>query len=193
MAPTTPINIEDFATTQLTLLDAELKAETAEAAALSQSASPKALQRSGLALLNLTVASQRTGLGGKTVVELELDPAVVHDGNDSLPEHGLRTGDIVGLSEQIGAAARKAEKADKKEKGVSGVVVKTYRTGIHVALDKEEAEVPGGKLWMYVISCRGVRGGAEEWLIEYVESNLRMMLLIRGAHFVLLHFTMTMR
>lgn len=180
MAPMEPIDIESFAAMQLKLLDAELKAETAETAELTQSASPKALQRTGLAILNLTISSQRTGLGGKTVIELELDPAVVHDSNNDLPEHGLRTGDIVGVSEQTTGAAKKVEKAEKKEKGVTGVVVRTHRASINVALDKEDAEVPAGKLWMCVQFLRRT----ERWpdrLIMYIVSSLQMMLHTRGS------------
>ncbi|KAB8748974.1 hypothetical protein FH972_026525 [Carpinus fangiana] len=144
MAPT---DVSDFAAKQLDLLDRELQAELAETAELTSQHSPAALQRSGLALLNLHIANQRTGLGGKTVLELGLDPAISTSGE--LPEHGLRVGDIVGVREQIGGAAKKKERSESEKKGVDGVVVKTVKDAIHVALDREEADPPGGKLWIY--------------------------------------------
>lgn len=147
----TPTDISSFATTQLELLDRELKAELEETAELSTQHAPAGLQRAGLAILNLHVAAQRTGFGGKTVLELEHDPAV---GQPELPEHGFRTGDIVGVREQTGGAAKKKEKAEAEKKGVDGVVIKTTSTAISVALDKDEPDVPGGKLWMQVSKPR---------------------------------------
>jgi DNA polymerase alpha-associated DNA helicase A len=144
MAPT---SISAFATKQLQLLDAELKAELEENNLLVSQTSPTALQRAGLAIVNLSVSSQRTGLGGKTVLELELDSAV---GPGDIPEHGIRVGDIVSVADQPSGSAKKREKADLKSKGVEGVVLKVTPKNVSVALDKEDADVPGGKLWLYV-------------------------------------------
>jgi DNA polymerase alpha-associated DNA helicase A len=144
MAPT---SISAFAATQLELLDAELKAELAETNLLVSQTSPAALQRAGVAILNLTIGSQRTGLGGKTVLDLELDSAV---GGGDIPEHGIRVGDIVGISEQPSGSAKKREKADAKSKGVEGVMLKITPRAVSVALDKEDVDAPGGKLWLYV-------------------------------------------
>lgn len=143
-----PTSISAFAATQLQLLDAELKAELEETNLLVSQTAPTTLQRVGLAVLNLTIGSQRTGLGGKTVLDLELDSAV---GGGDIPEHGIRVGDIVGVSDLPSGSAKKREKADAKSKGVDGVVLKVTRTSISVALDKEDADVPSGKLWLYVI------------------------------------------
>jgi len=142
-----PIDILTFTNTQLTLLARELDAEVTETSTLLSSSSPAVLQRSGIAVLNLHIASQRTGLGGKTVLELELDPAI---GRSELPEHGLRVGDIVGVRNQLGGSAKKTEKTQAEKDGVDGVMVKAGATTLCVALDKEEADVPAGKLWMCV-------------------------------------------
>lgn len=98
-------NPKAFASAQLALLEVEQNAETAETARLISGHSPIALQRAGLALTNLSVSSRRTGLGGRTVLELGLDSAVA-SGSD-LPEHGIRTGDIVIVSEQAAGTAKK--------------------------------------------------------------------------------------
>jgi DNA polymerase alpha-associated DNA helicase A len=141
MAPT---DISTFAQTQLTLLKAELDAELAESSLLTSSLSPAALQRAGAALVNLTVSSTRTGLGGKTVVELEPDSAT----GGQLPEHGLRAGDIVKVMEMASGAAKKKERSEVEKAGVEGVMSRVQEGKVCVALDREEAEVPSGRLWM---------------------------------------------
>lgn len=148
-----PTDIPAFAATQLTLLDAELQAELAETNALLSSHTPTALSRAGLAILNLNVSTIRTGLGGKTVVELSLDPAVIPKGGKAdIPEHGIRVGDIVAIQDQPAGSAKKTEKRELAKKGVEGVVLRVKRENVEVVLDKEEADVPsGGKLWMSVL------------------------------------------
>ncbi len=143
----TPTDIPTFASTQLALLSQELAAGLSETASLTSHSSPAALQRAGLAILNLHILSQRTGLGGKTVLALELDPAVRQAGGE-LPEHGIRVGDIVRVSEQHAGAAKKKEKAEMEKSGVEGVVVKTVARNVAVALKGDEVDVPGEKLWM---------------------------------------------
>ncbi|KAL1592740.1 hypothetical protein SLS60_011156 [Paraconiothyrium brasiliense] len=145
-----PTDIPSFAATQLSLLDAELQAELAETNALLSSHTPTALSRAGLAILNLNVSSIRTGLGGKTVVELALDPAVVTKGEKAdIPEHGIRVGDIVAVQDQPAGSAKKSEKRDLAKKGAEGVVLRVKRENIEIVLDKEDADIPsGGKLWL---------------------------------------------
>ena len=167
-----PTDIPTFASAQLSLLDRELQAELAETQLLTLTHAPTVLQRAGLALLNLHIASQRTGFGGKTLLELQLDPAV---GAGELPEHGLRVGDICGVAEQPKGAERKKEREGMEKRGAQGVVTKVQREDITVALDKEDADVPsGGKLWLYVHymfnTCR-----REGRLIAYIVSSLQTM------------------
>ncbi|KAE8866872.1 hypothetical protein PTNB73_04966 [Pyrenophora teres f. teres] len=143
-------DIPSFAASQLTLLDAELQAELSETNALLSSHNPTSLARAGLAILNLNVSSIRTGLGGKTVVELGLDSAVVAKGEKAdIPEHGIRVGDIVAVQDQPSGSAKKAEKKELEKKGAAGVVLKVRRENVEIVLDKEDADVPtGGKLWI---------------------------------------------
>jgi DNA polymerase alpha-associated DNA helicase A len=147
-----PTDIPSFAASQLTLLDAELQAELSETNALLSSHTPTALSRAGLAILNLNVSSIRTGLGGKTVVELALDSAVVAKGEKpDIPEHGIRVGDIVAVQDQPSGSAKKTEKKELEKKGAEGVVLRVRRENVEIVLDKEDADVPsGGKLWMSV-------------------------------------------
>ncbi|KAI8942995.1 hypothetical protein NX059_001033 [Plenodomus lindquistii] len=143
-------NIPSFAASQLTLLDAELQAELSETNAILSSHAPAALSRAGLAILNLNISSIRTGLGGKTVVELALDPAVVAKGEKpEIPEHGLRAGDIVAVQDQPSGSAKKTEKKELVKKGVEGVLLRVRRENVEIVLDKEDADVPSGaKLWI---------------------------------------------
>ncbi|KAG9661741.1 DNA helicase, partial [Aureobasidium melanogenum] len=146
-----PIDIPSFADKQLKLLAAELNAELEETALLTATHAPSTLARAGLAVLNLSVSAQRTGLGGKSLIELSLDPAIAGT-ETQLPEHGLRVGDIVGVSEQPKGAEKKKERQDMEKKQIQGVIVKVLREIIVVALDKDEADIPGGKLWLFVNS-----------------------------------------
>ncbi|KAH0339334.1 DNA helicase, partial [Aureobasidium melanogenum] len=147
-----PIDIPSFADKQLKLLAAELNAELEETALLTATHAPSTLARAGLAVLNLSVSAQRTGLGGKSLIELSLDPAIAGT-ETQLPEHGLRVGDIVGVSEQPKGAEKKKERQDMEKKQIQGVVVKVLREIIVVALDKDEVDIPGGKLWLLVNSA----------------------------------------
>ena len=142
------VDVPTFASTQLSLLSDELAAETASTSALLSSTSPTALSRAGLAILNLVITSQRTGLGGKTVLELEQDHAIGNAGE--IGEHGIRVGDVVRVGEQPKGSERKKEKAGTEGRGVEGVVVRVGRKAVQVALGKEEEDMDklGGRLWV---------------------------------------------
>jgi DNA polymerase alpha-associated DNA helicase A len=175
-------DIPSFAASQLTLLDAELQAELSENNALLSSHTPTALSRAGLAILNLNVSSIRTGLGGKTVVELGLDSAVVAKGEKpDIPEHGIRVGDIVAVQDQPSGSARKTEKKELEKKGAEGVVLKVRRENVEIVLDKEDADVPSGsKLWMSVCTRWKIKNSGTR-LIRILESSWRTMSPTRGT------------
>ncbi|CAJ0553549.1 Ff.00g120610.m01.CDS01 [Fusarium sp. VM40] len=140
------VDIPTFATTQLALLDQELQTEINETSTLISNHSPTALQRSGLALVNLVVSGQRTGLGGRTVLELSPDAAT--GSSDELPEHGLRTGDIVLVAEQPAGSAKKREVKDLEKKGARGVVTRVTRGWVAVAIDEGKEEIAfTGRVW----------------------------------------------
>ncbi|TGZ81023.1 P-loop containing nucleoside triphosphate hydrolase protein [Ascodesmis nigricans] len=126
------MDIPLFASTQLTLLSAEADAERTLNTTLLTSLPPASLQRHGLALQNLSLSSTRTGLGGRTILSLTLDPSLTSD--PSLPTHGLRSGDIVHIAEQPSGAARKKEKTVLEEKGLEGVVHRVTDTTLTVAV-----------------------------------------------------------
>ena len=142
------VDISSFAESQLSLLSGELAAETASTSTLLSSTSPTTLARAGLAITNLTLSSQRTGLGGKTVLELEQDHAIGNDGQ--IGEHGIRVGDIVRVGEQPKGGEKKKEKSGMEGRGSEGVVIRVGNKGLQVALGegREEEEAFVGKLWV---------------------------------------------
>jgi DNA polymerase alpha-associated DNA helicase A len=184
--PSTSI-IPDFATTQLSLLAAELAAEIEESTVLQALHSPAALQRAGVALANLTVVAQRTGLGGKTVLELGRDPATASSGSTSnsadregekgnggellLPEHGIRVGDIVLIREYTGSGSGGGGGGKGKGKGkgldkdgerggaVKGVVTRVARAFVAVAVEERD----GGE------DASEVREGERVWIVKVAD------------------------
>lgn len=164
MSRPAPLDPRAFATSQLALLAAELAADTASTAAalLVASHSPKTLATAGLAVANLVAAGRRTGLGGKTVLELELDGAVGGGGGGGrgggeeeeaagLGEHGVRVGDVVRVSSQPKGGERRKEKKGGVE--MEGVVVRVGGRGVQVALgegkwEEEDEGGLGGRLWV---------------------------------------------
>ncbi|KAH8199369.1 hypothetical protein TruAng_006455 [Truncatella angustata] len=147
MAQKEPLDVEAFAQTQLALLNAELQSELQETSGLISSTSPTSLHRAGLAITNLVISAQRTGLGGKTVLELSPDSA--QNSTGKLPEHGIRTGDIVLVSEQPAGSAKKKEIKDLEKKGVRGVITKVKTDSVAVAADEERDDVQiAGRVWL---------------------------------------------
>lgn len=142
------MDIQAFASSQLSLLSAELAAETASTSVLLASTSPTTLARAGLAVTNLVVSSQRTGLGGKTVLELEQDHAIGTDGE--IGEHGIRVGDIVRVAEQPKGGEKKKDKTSMEGRGCEGVVVRVGNKSVQVAVGegKGEEEAMSGRLWV---------------------------------------------
>jgi DNA polymerase alpha-associated DNA helicase A len=63
--PLAQLDPTEFASSQLKLLEQEHSADVAEASNAIATFSPSQLQGRGIALLNLSIGSVRTGLGGK--------------------------------------------------------------------------------------------------------------------------------
>ena len=176
MPPSKPVDIPSFASTQLTLLSSELAAEIAETSELVGLHTPTALQRAGLALTNLVVNTQRTGYGGKTVLELGPDSATVTSSSSStstgqnrggydgpeLPEHGIRTGDIVVVSEQPAGSAKKREVRELEKKGAKGVVTRVGRGVVSVALDEDKGEENA-------VGTGGLGGSGRVWMVKLAD------------------------
>ncbi|KAJ1976465.1 hypothetical protein H4R34_003969, partial [Dimargaris verticillata] len=105
-----------FVCRQADLITKERTLELDTTAELLRSWSPLHLQRLGLALVGLRITGLRTGLGGKTLVDLE---APHSSGRGTLPTHQLRPGDIVSLQAYHAGQTDKsgAKKPAKTRKG----------------------------------------------------------------------------
>ncbi|KAJ1961114.1 hypothetical protein IWQ62_003979 [Dispira parvispora] len=78
--------------------------------------SPIHLQRLGLALVGTHITGWRTGLGGKTLVDLE-PPTTAVDG--VFPPHQLRAGDVVGLEASHAGQVTKGGRTPGRSRGGS--------------------------------------------------------------------------
>ncbi|KAI1767542.1 DNA helicase [Hypoxylon sp. FL1150] len=161
---TQAVDVPAFARTQLALLDAELQSEIQETSALVGGTSPASLQRAGLAVTNLVVTSQRTGLGGRTVLELAPDGATAAP-SGGLPEHGLRAGDIVLVAEQPAGGAKKREVKDLERKGARGVVTKLKRDAVAVAVDEDRED----NVVAAASSSSSSSAGGRVWLVKLAD------------------------
>ncbi|CAF9918203.1 hypothetical protein IMSHALPRED_004236 [Imshaugia aleurites] len=166
----TPLSPSSFATTQLSLLAAELSAETAATGALLASHSPKRLAAAGLAVANLVLKGRRTGVGGRTVLELEGDGAVGGGGGTWDGQSGVGVGDVVGVREQKQGRGGTGGEG----RGVEGVVVRVGK-GVEVAVGEGVAEGEGvgegwlgGRLWVVKLANE-VTYKRMNWTMEKLE------------------------
>ncbi|ODQ52823.1 P-loop containing nucleoside triphosphate hydrolase protein, partial [Saitoella complicata NRRL Y-17804] len=141
-----------FASGQQRLIEKERQAEVEETTEVLETCQPAALQKKGLAVLNLVVGGTRTGFGGKRYSKVAKDFFLVDleamSTTPELPAHGLRTGDIVSIREQLAATARKTTQLAAKSAGIEGVVTRVTEAKLTIALSKEDDEPPTGKLWV---------------------------------------------
>ncbi|GAA5853885.1 hypothetical protein JCM9279_005755 [Rhodotorula babjevae] len=138
-APAPP---EDFLKRLIDLVEQERAAEESESALLISNAPISLLERSGLALGNLS-GQTSIGLGGRLLVELERPPA--YHVSPTYPPHDFRPGDVARLRQHgsggaAGGAAKKGGKDDKgkgkDDGGVDAVVYRTTATKITLAVDE---------------------------------------------------------
>ncbi|GAA5969525.1 hypothetical protein JCM8115_000418 [Rhodotorula mucilaginosa] len=142
MAATPPA---EFLERLLELVQKERAAEESESSLLLSNAPTSVLERSGLALGNLS-GQTSVGLGGRLLIELSRPPA--YHTSSAFPPHDFRPGDLARLKQQgaAGGSGRKAAKAASKddkgkgkvqeEDGMDGVVYKTTSTKIVLAVDE---------------------------------------------------------
>lgn len=134
--------------------------------------SVKKLANLGLAIINLLVDNSRTGLGGKTLIELGLDAALLQkDGRGELPSlqvGTIRVGDIVRLDKMsnVGKIEKKTFKTQTSDQVsssveyVDGVVIKIHSNTITVSVDEEDSTMDlynntndgGIRMWIVKLS-----------------------------------------
>lgn len=92
-------------------LEEEQKLDIDETKKLLESQSPKQLAKQGLAIVNLSISSQKTGMGGRTVITLELDPAVSTKSQE-LDFGEVKTGDTVRVSQYFAGSETKKKSSN---------------------------------------------------------------------------------
>ncbi|KAI7802486.1 DNA-binding protein SMUBP-2 [Triplophysa rosa] len=118
------MEVEEFVSKTLELLQEEREAELEEARAWQENVSLKTLQQKGVCLLKLQVASQHTGMYGRLLVIFEPRKSI---GPSVLPSKTFGPGDIVGLYQSEG-------QGQPSQLG-SGVVTRVTQTSLTVAFD----------------------------------------------------------
>ncbi|XP_054826082.1 DNA-binding protein SMUBP-2 [Eublepharis macularius] len=118
--------VQDFVSRQLELLQEEREAEISEARAWQENTSLKELQRRGVCLLKLEIASQRTGLYGRLLVTFQ--PRKHVSELAELPCNSFGPGDIVGLYEMAGQGDQLA----------TGIVTRMAPKSITIAVDEPQ-------------------------------------------------------
>lgn len=93
--------------------------------------SSRKLAKLGLAIVNLVIDNLRTGLGGKTIIELVLDPAL---GDKELELGTIRVGDIVKLDRMAKEGSN--QEGEEEESQVTGVVSKVNSKSVSVSIDE---------------------------------------------------------
>uniref|UniRef100_UPI00398EDB6E DNA-binding protein SMUBP-2 isoform X3 n=1 Tax=Pristiophorus japonicus TaxID=55135 RepID=UPI00398EDB6E len=117
--------MEVFVSRNLELLQEERAAEIEETRAWQENISVKELQQQGVCLLKLQVASQRTGLYGRSLVIFEPRK---YEATAALPSNNFSPGDIVGLYDSQGSTPL--------DQLASGIVTRITQKSITVAFDE---------------------------------------------------------
>ncbi|XP_062403778.1 DNA-binding protein SMUBP-2 [Sardina pilchardus] len=121
------MEVEDFVSKTLELLQEEREAEIEETRLLQENVSLKHLQHKGVCLLKLQIGSQRTGLYGRLLIILEPRKSI---GPSVLPSNSFGPGDIVGLYD--------AEGCSQMSQLGTGVVTRVTQSSVAVAFDESQ-------------------------------------------------------
>lgn len=121
-----------------TAIELEQKCDTLLTNSYLEKYSPKKLASFGVAIINLVLTNLRTGLGGKTLIELSLDPALSKQ-EDEIPTGNLRVGDIVKLDRMLASSLKTPEKL-KESNSLEGVIVKITGKLLCVAVEENVSD-----------------------------------------------------
>ncbi|KAM4618002.1 DNA-binding protein SMUBP-2 isoform 1-T2 [Discoglossus pictus] len=117
--------MEEFVRNQLQLLSEEREAEIEETRAYQENVALKELQRKGVCLLKLQIASQRTSLYGRLLVTFTPRK---YDSEAVLPSNNFGSGDIVGIYDSNSTT----------EPIATGIVAGITQKLVNVALDESQ-------------------------------------------------------
>lgn len=131
--------------------------------------SPKQLAKMGLAIVNLVVTNLRTGLGGKSILELDIDPSL----GTELSVGSLKVGDIIRVDRMKGSDKQKESKPKKSKDAdderedngaLDAVIVRINTKGIHVSVDEETNDTKVMNLYNNTDSSKKV------WIVKLANS-----------------------
>ncbi|EDK36972.2 hypothetical protein PGUG_01070 [Meyerozyma guilliermondii ATCC 6260] len=117
-------------------LQLEQQADSELTSEYLSSYSPKKLAKLGLAVVNLVVHGIRTGLGGKLLMELTLDPSVRGE-NTEFSTGSLRVGDIVRIDTMKNSTEPQKDTSD----AVDAVITKISSNSIVAAVEDDDNEL----------------------------------------------------
>lgn len=137
----------------LKCISLERGADIDQTSLLLNTLSPKKLASKGLAIVNLASENLKTGLGGRTILELKNDLG----GHESefIVAGDIRTGDIVKI-DKVPSSTKKKSKTGDSDSGCEGVITRISQTSIVITIDENFEEkilnIVNDKLWIVKIS-----------------------------------------
>lgn len=136
------VSLENLTNGFLNAIKDERNVDVNETNDLLATLPPKKLAAHGLAVLNLVISNTRTGLGGRTVVELEQDKSTSSSIEEDLNTGDVRIGDIVRV--------QPAKSKPDENNGIEGVITKVTSKNISFAVEeRHEANTDiEGRLWL---------------------------------------------
>lgn len=171
----------------LKCIDLERGADIDQTSELLNSLPPKKLAAKGLAIINLSSENIKTGLGGRTILELKNDLG----GHESelIVAGDIRTGDIVRIDKTASSTKKKSKEEDT---GCEGVVTRVSQTSIVITIDENFEEkilnIVNDKLWIVKISNSITYKRMESTMrkLSEIESpNQLVQLLLNEAKYIL--------
>ncbi|KAH3684237.1 hypothetical protein WICPIJ_004794 [Wickerhamomyces pijperi] len=162
---------KDLSSQFLHCLELEQAADIQQTTELLETLPPKKLSQKGLAVINLQIESIKTGLGGRTIVELKNDLSSNTD--DRIESGDIRVGDIVKIDKMSSSSSPSAskKKGGKKSgkptnsgaddtteatKSSEGVITRVSQTCVIMTVDEQHEEniltLLNTKVWIVKIS-----------------------------------------
>lgn len=114
----------------------ELRCDNALTDSYLSKYSPKKLASFGLAIVNLTMTNMRSGIGGKSLIELSLDPAFSQP-DEEIKSGSLRVGDIVQLDKMKSSNSKESE---KESTALEGVVTRLSANSVTVSIEEDTSD-----------------------------------------------------
>lgn len=131
----------------LRCIDLERNADITQTKSLLDSLPPKKLALKGLAIINLSTENVRTGLGGRSILELSNDMSF-HE-SERIVNGDIRTGDIVKVDKM-------GKKTEDKDGAVEGVVTRVSHQSIVITVNEDDDEkvlnIMQERLWIVKVS-----------------------------------------